>query len=428
MKLLVSSLLAAVLLCGLALPSRAYRMVPPEPYVAKEFAVIKHLGLFHVFYMRRDPSTPFSTWFTDLGHTVSPDLEHWFEQDPVLPARPLHWDNAAIWAPHVIQRGAMFYMFYTAMTFEPGSFEYTQRIGVATSLDLFHWERLDAPVYECADAAWTFCDPGQRAGGDFRDPFVMPDPAAPGQYLLYHVARENGDHDQFLAGVARSTGDLTQWTPIAPLRSTHRRRTGSSVIESPHLLLHNGTWFLFYTTWNYSSICFETSSSPLADSASWGPSTALDSEVPGANTNWWFGSESFSADGKDYLVAVDSDGYGIEFRELVWSNDNHFTFAGLVGVEQPGSGWLLRCSPSRPGWDRLPIRIEAPRAAEVRLEVLDAAGRVRRTLLAGSVPAGATTLTWDGTDEHGRAAASGMYFVALRTPEGRLSRRVPRLR
>jgi glycosyl hydrolase family 43/flagellar hook capping protein FlgD len=424
-----ASSLAAVVLCGLVAPAHATRMVAPYPYQAKEFAVIHHQGLFHLFYMRRDLAASSDRWWSDLGHATSSNLKVWTQHAPILPIRPLNWDSHGIWAPHVIQRGAIFYMFYTAVTDQPGSFEYHQRIGLATSTDLFNWTRLDTPIYECADASWTFCDPVDPAGGDFRDAFVMPDPETPGQYLLYHVARAAGDHNQLLAGVARSNGDLTQWTPIAPLMSTHRLKTGSPITESPHLLQHNGTWFLFYTTWNLAPIGFQTCSNPLADSASWGPHSTLDSEVPGGDTNDWFGSEALSVAGRDYLAAVNSDGYAIEFRELVWSTGNHFSFGGQpLGVEEPGSGWLLRCSPSRPGWDRLPIRIEAPRAAEVRLEVLDAAGRVRRTLLAGSVPAGATTLTWDGTDEHGRAAASGMYFVALRTPEGRLSRRVPRLR
>ncbi len=54
---------------------------------------------------------------------------------------------------------------------------------------------------------------------------------------------------------------------------------------------------------------------------------------------------------------------------------------------------------ARPGW--------------VNVAVYDAGGRLVRTLCAESLPAGSYTRVWDGRDERGRAAASGVYYARL---------------
>jgi len=64
------------------------------------------------------------------------------------------------------------------------------------------------------------------------------------------------------------------------------------------------------------------------------------------------------------------------------------------------------------------LRFGLPRAARVELALYDQQGRCVRSLLAGTLPAGERTLTWDGRDESGRALPAGLYFVRLAT-EGR---------
>jgi len=60
------------------------------------------------------------------------------------------------------------------------------------------------------------------------------------------------------------------------------------------------------------------------------------------------------------------------------------------------------------------IPFTLPRAGQLELAVYDAAGRLVRTVLTDSRPAGTSSATWDGTDEHGRSVASGTYFARLR--------------
>lgn len=68
------------------------------------------------------------------------------------------------------------------------------------------------------------------------------------------------------------------------------------------------------------------------------------------------------------------------------------------------------------------IRFELSAAAPVRLEVFDAAGQRVCTLVDGDLAAGTYLQRWDGRDEQGLNAASGVYFARLVTP-GRVQAR-----
>jgi hypothetical protein len=59
------------------------------------------------------------------------------------------------------------------------------------------------------------------------------------------------------------------------------------------------------------------------------------------------------------------------------------------------------------------INYEIPHEADVKLQVFDIRGRSIRTLKAGAHSSGSFTVTWDGKDEAGNAAASGIYFYRL---------------
>jgi len=67
---------------------------------------------------------------------------------------------------------------------------------------------------------------------------------------------------------------------------------------------------------------------------------------------------------------------------------------------------------------RAEVSFALPAADRVRLEIFDARGRLVRQLLDGNLPAGAHTVTWDGLDDAGRVAASGVYRARLATAKG----------
>jgi len=64
-----------------------------------------------------------------------------------------------------------------------------------------------------------------------------------------------------------------------------------------------------------------------------------------------------------------------------------------------------------------------PRAAAIRLSVVDLQGREIRVLASGMMEAGRYQATWDGRTDHGRAS-EGIYFVRYLAPDIRMTKRV----
>jgi flagellar hook assembly protein FlgD len=60
------------------------------------------------------------------------------------------------------------------------------------------------------------------------------------------------------------------------------------------------------------------------------------------------------------------------------------------------------------------VHFELPRALRAGVRIFTADGRLVRILApVETLEAGNHTLRWDGRDEHGRGAASGVYVVRL---------------
>jgi len=75
------------------------------------------------------------------------------------------------------------------------------------------------------------------------------------------------------------------------------------------------------------------------------------------------------------------------------------------------------------------ILYELAQDGPLSLAIYDVLGRRVRTLLANSyAPAGAYRAVWDGSDQNGRAAASGLYFYRLQTTEHSQTRRMMLIR
>ena len=74
------------------------------------------------------------------------------------------------------------------------------------------------------------------------------------------------------------------------------------------------------------------------------------------------------------------------------------------------------------------IRFTVPVAAPVSVHIFDEAGQRIRTLLQKSLPAGAHAFTWDGRDEQGHAAGSGVYIARMAGPGFQLSRKMTLLK
>ncbi len=174
----------------------------------------------HIFYLQ----APRSLIDPDLrhhratvGHAVSLDFEHWrLLPDALGPGAPGEWDDMAIWTGSVLGHPGEWRMLYTGISkVEDGR---VQRIGLAESNDLVHWEKHgENPVME-ADPRWyQRIGKGSAPDEAWRDPYLV----AAGSDGVSHAlitARAIGQpaHTAGTIGHARST-DLISWEVLPPL-------------------------------------------------------------------------------------------------------------------------------------------------------------------------------------------------------------------
>ena len=300
-------------------------MTPPQGWRAKDFTLVKHDGEFHVFYLRHESALPFELTENDLGHAVSRDLYVWNHMPPVIPARDDSWDRHHIWAPSIVCRDSVYYMFYTGVTDEPGTpggSNLWQRTGIATSTDLYNWNRLDQPILTCESIPWMYCD-STVAVTAFRDPCVVPDPTQPGRWLMVYTASPATDSSKMVAGLATSDGDFEVWQDHSPLWISHATVTGNGLVESPSLFTHGSRSFLFWTTSNQQQLHYAVSPDPAGDPGLWSYRGSL-AGLLGYDTSPWFASEYMRDGLVEYFGFVNGD--RVDVREMKWmGGDSTFT-------------------------------------------------------------------------------------------------------
>ena len=74
------------------------------------------------------------------------------------------------------------------------------------------------------------------------------------------------------------------------------------------------------------------------------------------------------------------------------------------------------------------LRVAGPNATAAQVLIFDAAGRLVRTAWSGVLNGRAFTVTWDGRDDSGREAATGIYMVRLESGSGNAIGRLVKLR
>lgn len=100
------------------------------------------------------------------------------------------------------------------------------------------------------------------------------------------------------------------------------------------------------------------------------------------------------------------------------------TVTTATAVGDPASAtWLAPPLPN-PCVNGARVSFSLANAADVRLAILDAAGRNVRTLVRGAMPAGPQSVTWNGRSANGARVAPGVYFLRLTTPDRELTQRV----
>ena len=428
----------------------------PDPDVyPKDFAFVYAVaqnplrGLFHLFYIREFRNVPPGSSSRSFGHAWSSDLRNWSADTSaaVFSVSANEWDRAHVWAPSIVQVGPNYHMFYTGVdATNPDQYSYgNQRIGYATTTAIDTgsatvWTRRSSPTYTVNWTGWAWKDSTSRRQ-QFRDPFIMPDPDSTGRYLLFMVGqRQDGD---YAVGVARNQlGTLDAWQDLGYYRSTEYDYSGNGhVVESVTAFPDSAypgsktsaqaTWRLLFThgidSPADSSIRFsakkagpalaDTTLGPVEDRVWSTPATNLFTYLAGDSTAWGtYATEHLRVGQVDFLATF--DGAGILVSRMVWNGTDFTLIQPTVtavegGRTEPESRVALRVIEAVPGAGRLAFEIGMPARERVRLGIYDVAGRRVRSLVDGEVPAGTMHVQWDGKDQVGSAARSGMYFARL---------------
>ena len=115
---------------------------------------------------------------------------------------------------------------------------------------------------------------------------------------------------------------------------------------------------------------------------------------------------------------------GLKLYQLEPEPNGNEGVQSIVGTRSMG---LLTCAPNPVG-RATTISYELERTGSVVLTVHDVSGRLVSRIESGSRSAGAHAVTWDGTDDHGRAVPAGVYFVRFSANGETASRRVTLVR
>jgi predicted GH43/DUF377 family glycosyl hydrolase len=199
----------------------------------KDFFVYKDGDTYHLFYNigladgKQEWQLPGNEEM--FGHATSTDLKDWEYHPGIMITQPLTWEEATVSAPTIVKRGDTYWMAYTGFDREAN-----QRMGLATSTDLFNWERYEGNPLDI-EPEWTSWQP--QGWADFRDPHLleMPD----GYTYVFntvHVPNVGG-----AVAVARSK-DLLNWEDLGKERAIY---PGFHPAESVHAFEHDGKVYAF---------------------------------------------------------------------------------------------------------------------------------------------------------------------------------------
>jgi serine protease AprX len=119
---------------------------------------------------------------------------------------------------------------------------------------------------------------------------------------------------------------------------------------------------------------------------------------------------------------------------LIQAADALAQVTGVLGSEEEesappaaGKGIHITASPN-PFNPTVTLTVAAEKSASLTVQIMDARGRLVRTLLSGDLPAGEHQMTWDGKDRNGADVPSGVYFAHARGAGAAATRKISLIR
>jgi hypothetical protein len=122
--------------------------------------------------------------------------------------------------------------------------------------------------------------------------------------------------------------------------------------------------------------------------------------------------------GTPNLPALDLAGHDRIINGVVDMGAYEFEEGIAVPDPTPTAARILAQNRPNPFNPLTVITFTLDRPRNLTLAVFDAAGRHVATLLEGRVGAGSGSVTWDGKDDHGNAAPSGLYLYRMEFADG----------
>jgi len=186
-------------------------------------------GTWHAYgIIHHLPITPWKE--TRFFHITAKSIKQqkWDEHDYALTAKP--GVERVLWAPYVLKDKKTYYMFYNVGNMQKNAPDYASwgQLSVATSKDLFNWNRYDRNP--------LFSDPGHA-----RDSYVM---KYKDKYYYYYT-RVFNEVDLRSAVAVRTGPDLFHWSgpKIAHVEPFKIYWGGDA--ESPFVIHKDGIFYLF---------------------------------------------------------------------------------------------------------------------------------------------------------------------------------------
>lgn len=131
----------------------------------------------------------------------------------------------------------------------------------------------------------------------------------------------------------------------------------------------------------------------------------------------------FATSGAITTLPLASCGNEIPDSMEIWINPNATSVADRDLLNLPIDFELAQNYPN-PFNPSTTIAFALPYRSHVRLEIYNAIGQLVRTLCDSDLPAGSSRVVWDGRDNKGGDAASGVYFYCLKADNHTIARKM----
>ena len=197
-------------------------------------------GTFHLYYLQNVGDKGWK----QIGHATSEDLLHWSEQEPALVSGEGDaWDSGALGTGMTFCDSKKFYMTYCGL--EKGL---PQRIGIASSDDLFHWVKNPANPILIPEMGGGIYEndlaENNNVSISWRDAFVLYDKKDERFHALIAARVSKGPHHKRGCTAHAITKDLETWKVLPPIYSPGKFFDH----EVPALYAINGRHYLLWSS------------------------------------------------------------------------------------------------------------------------------------------------------------------------------------